>query len=66
MTLIPITQRTTYCFVDCGKEVCTCKPIKIKTMIQQNELRIGNYIKSDDGIICEVSRIESKEFTKWN
>lgn len=35
-------------------------------MIQPNELRIGNYIKSDNGIICEVSRIESKEFTKWD
>lgn len=29
MTLLPITKRTTYCFKDCGKEVCKCKPAKV-------------------------------------
>lgn len=28
MTLIPTTERTQYCFVDCGKEICECKPSK--------------------------------------
>ena len=28
MTLIPTTDRTQYCFVDCGKEICECKPTK--------------------------------------
>jgi len=28
MSLIPITQKTTVCIVDCGKEVCSCKPVK--------------------------------------
>ena len=28
MTLIPITKRTTCCFVDCGEAVCSCKPTK--------------------------------------
>lgn len=26
MTLLPITERTTYCFHDCGKDICSCKP----------------------------------------
>lgn len=26
MTLIPITERSQYCFADCGKETCECKP----------------------------------------
>lgn len=28
MTLIPITEKTQICFVDCGKEICECKPCK--------------------------------------
>lgn len=35
-------------------------------MLRENELRIGNYIKTDDDIICIVSRIETKEYTHWN
>lgn len=31
-----------------------------------NELRVGNYIKSDDDVICIVSRIETKDYTNWN
>ena len=35
--------------------------------IQANELRIGNYLYNDDtDDIMVVSRIESKEYTKWN
>lgn len=26
MTLLPITERTTYCFHECGKDICSCKP----------------------------------------
>ena len=26
MTLLPVTERTTYCFHDCGKDICSCKP----------------------------------------
>lgn len=25
-SLLPITERTQYCIVDCGKEICQCKP----------------------------------------
>lgn len=41
MTLLPKTHRTKYCFIDCGKEICDCKPTKfLNDMIQVNELRI--------------------------
>jgi len=34
--------------------------------IKPQELRLGNYIKADDNIICQVANIESNEFTKWD
>ena len=36
--------------------------MKIKT----NELRIGNYVIDDEGIISEISRIETEQYTRWN
>lgn len=33
-SLLPITERTQYCTVDCGKEICQCKPSK---KIQMNK-----------------------------
>lgn len=34
--------------------------------MNSSDLRIGNYVLTDDNIICQVSKIETKEYTKWN
>lgn len=32
----------------------------------KKELRLGNYLKDDTGVLCTVSRIETEELTEWN
>lgn len=34
MSLLPITDRTTVCIVDCGEGICSCKPAGIITTAQ--------------------------------
>ena len=35
-------------------------------MINQTELRIGNYIYDDENVIVKVERIDSKRYNDWN
>lgn len=41
MTLIPITEKTTICIVDCGKRFCSCKPV---TQMDKNIVPISEEI----------------------
>lgn len=34
--------------------------------LKSNELRIGNYVFDDEGLISQVQHLESKEFNNWN
>lgn len=35
-------------------------------MINQKELRVGNYILDDENIIAKVEKIESTDFNEWS
>ena len=57
MTLIPTTERTQYCFADCGKEICQCKPSKnieqkMQTLDEIKQLRAYemNYVDWEEFI----------------
>lgn len=52
MTLIPITERTQYCIVDCGKETCQCKPTK--------KIQVGKELTSMQILIEEIESLADK------
>lgn len=57
MTLLPTTERSQYCFADCGKEICECKPSKnieqkMQTLDEIKQLRAYemNYVDWEEFI----------------
>lgn len=66
-SLLPITERTQYCFVDCGKEICQCKPTKNigmskeKTAMQMLIEAMQKDYDSIDGSLSFTSNVQKGE-----